>query len=134
MGGDIVYDPTESVSLQGNSGPYLQYAHARACSILSKSTVAPADLRDETLDSSERLLALKLSEYQDVVTDATRELYPHLICSYLYELAQVFNRFYEGARIIDDPREATRLALALRYRDTLASGLRLLSIDAPDAL
>lgn len=134
MGGDIVYDPSESVSLQGNSGPYLQYAHARACSILGKSTVTPADLRDETLDSAERLLALKLSEYQEVVTDATRELYPHLICTYLYELAQVFNRFYEGARIIDDPREATRLALALRYRDTLASGLRLLSIDAPDAL
>lgn len=134
MGGDIVYDPSESVSLQGNSGPYLQYAHARACSILSKSTVTPADLTNETLDSAERLLALKLSEYQEVVTDATRELYPHLICTYLYELAQVFNRFYEGARIIGDPREATRLSLALRYRDTLAAGLRLLAIDAPDAL
>lgn len=134
MGGDIVYDPNESVSLQGNSGPYLQYAHARACSILSKSTVEPSNLRDETLDGAERLLALKLSEYQEVVTDATRELYPHLICTYLYELAQAFNRFYEDARIIGDPRESTRLGLALRYRDTLASGLRLLAIDAPDAL
>lgn len=134
MGGDIVYDPTESVSLQGNSGPYLQYAHARACSILSKSTIEPSNLRDETLDSTERLLALKLSEYQEVVTDATRELYPHLICTYLYELAQAFNRFYEDARIIGDPRETTRLGLTLRYRDTLASGLRLLAIDAPDAL
>lgn len=134
MGGDIVYDPNESVSLQGNSGPYLQYAHARACSILRKSTLEPVDLAGETLDSTERLLALKLSEYRDVVADATQELYPHLICTYLYELAHVFNRFYEGARIIGDPREATRLSLALRYRETLAAGLSLLAIDAPDAL
>lgn len=134
MGGDIVYDPAESVSLQGNSGPYLQYAHARACSIITKSAATPADTTEETLDAAERQLALKLSQYQEVVTEATRELYPHLICTYLYELAQVFNRFYETSRIIDDPREMLRLALTGRYRDTLAAGLALLAIDAPDSL
>lgn len=133
MGGDIIYDPKESVSLQGNSGPYLQYAHARACSIISKSDVAP-QLGDDTLDKSERLLARKLSEYAEVVSDATLNLTPHTICTYLFDLAQTFNRFYESSRIIDDPREALRLALAIRYRDTLAHGLNLLGMAAPDKL
>lgn len=133
MGSDIIYDPKESVSLQGNSGPYLQYAHARACSIIGKSSVKP-ELGSETLDSAERLLARKLSEYPEVLSGATRELTPHTICTYLFDLAQTFNRFYESSRIIDDPREALRLALAARYRDTLAHGLNLLGIAAPEKL
>lgn len=134
MGGDIIFDPEESVSLQGNSGPYLQYAHARASSILARSTVTPAAIRTEPLDADERLLVRKLSEYADVLDDATRELLPHLICTYLFDLAQTFNRFYENARIIDDPKEATRLTLVTRYRDTLGHGLTLLGIAAPDKL
>jgi arginyl-tRNA synthetase len=133
MGNDIVYDPQESVSLQGNSGPYLQYAHARACSIIGKSDVTP-DFSDEALDTAERLLVRKLSEYPEVLTDATKELMPHLVCTYLFDLAQTFNRFYESSRIIGDAREALRLALAIRYRDTLAHGLGQLGIDAPDKL
>jgi arginyl-tRNA synthetase len=134
MGSDIVYDPKESVSLQGNSGPYLQYAHARACSIIAKSIATPADLSEETFDAEERSLARKLSEYQEVLSDATRELTPHTIATYLFDLAQTFNRFYESSRIIDDPREAARLALVTRYRDTLAHGLTLLGIAAPESL
>lgn len=133
MGNDIIYDPEESVSLQGNSGPYLQYAHARACSIISKSAVTP-ELGNETLDTSERLLVRKLGEYSEVLSDATRELMPHLVCTYLFDLAQTFNRFYESSRIIGDSREAMRLALATRYRDTLAHGLGLLGIAAPEKL
>lgn len=133
MGNDIIYDPQESVSIQGNSGPYLQYAHARACSIIGKSDTAPS-LSGETLDESERSLARVLSEYPDVLSDATRDLSPHVVCTYLFELAQTFNRFYEKSRIIDDGREALRLALAIRYRDTLAHGLGLLGIDAPEKL
>lgn len=133
MGGDIVYDPKESVSLQGNSGPYLQYAHARACSIIGKSTVSP-ELSYDSLDAAERSLVRKLSEYSSVMTEATKELMPHVICTYLFDLAQTFNRFYESSRIIDDPREANRLALVIRYRDTLAHGLGALGIIAPEKL
>lgn len=133
MGNDIIYDPKESVSLQGNSGPYLQYAHARACSIIGKSDVVP-ELGEDTLDAAERSVARTLSEYPEVLADATRELTPHTLCTYLFDLAQTFNRFYESSRIIDDPREALRLALAVRYRDTLAHGLQLLGIAAPEKL
>ncbi|TXG76126.1 arginine--tRNA ligase [Patescibacteria group bacterium] len=133
MGGDIIYDPNESVSLHGNSGPYLQYAHARACSIISKSTAKPA-LDSEPLDINERLLVRKLAEYQDVMANAVQDLTPHVICTYLFDLAQTFNRFYEKSRIIGDLREAARLELVTRYRSTLAHGLDLLSIAAPETL
>lgn len=133
MGGDIVYDPDESVSLQGNSGPYLQYAHARACSILAKAQNQPATI-DASFEAGERALALKLSEYPEVLMRAVSELMPHHICTYLYELAQEFNRFYEKNRVIGNEREAMRLALVGRYQKTLQHGLGLLGIIAPEKL
>lgn len=133
MGGDIIYDPMESISLQGNSGPYLQYAHARARSILQKSAVVTAaNLHDFTPE--ERLLVVALADYQTVLTKAITELMPHHICTYLYELAQVFNRFYESSKVIGDEREAIRLVLVKRYADTLKAGLSLLGITAPDKM
>lgn len=133
IGGDIIYDPAESVALEGNSGPYIQYAHARACSILAKAPdFAGSNLG--SLESDERSLLRKISEYAEVVDLAVTELMPHHICTYLYELAQVFNRFYEHNRVLDDEREATRLELVRRYADTLRNGLELLNIPAPERL
>ncbi len=132
MGGDIIYDPAESVSMEGNSGPYLQYAHARARSILRKAAIGETQLSD--FDEGERSLARKLSEYTEVVERATRELMPHHVCTYLYELAQSFNRFYEHNRVIDDPRQAQRLQLVTLYATALKSGLGLLGITAPETM
>jgi arginyl-tRNA synthetase len=132
IGGDIIYDPAESVALEGNSGPYLQYAHARARSILSKKSGATAQL--EQLEAGERSLLRKISEFTEVIDRAVDELMPHHITTYLYELAQVFNRFYEHNRVVDDPREQVRLKLVQAYADTLKSGLELINIPAPDRL
>ena len=132
IGGDIVYDPEESVATEGNSGPYLQYAHARAKSISAKSNVEPKI--PTSLESGERQLVSKLTEFSSVVGDAISNLSPHLICTYLYELAQTFNRFYENNRVIDDQREAERLYLLGKYTDTLKRGLDLLGITAPDQM
>lgn len=136
MGGDIIYDPEESVSLEGNSGPYLQYAHARARSILKKAAESPeAEAPDGSeFDTGERSLVRKISEYTEVIDKATAELMPHHVCTYLYELAQVFNRFYEHNRVVGDPRQAARLALVTAYADTLQSGLKLLGIASPDKM
>lgn len=134
LGGDIIYDPKESVSLEGNSGPYLQYAHARAKSILKKAGTAPDLDKSTALESGERSLVRKMGEYAEVVDKATNELMPHHVCTYLYELAQVFNRFYENNRVIDDPRQNLRLALVNNYAATLKSGLSLLGLEAPDHL
>lgn len=134
LGGDIAFDVDETVSLAGNSGPYIQYAHARACSILEKSTATGADLLATTFDESERTLLGKLGEYAEVVDRSVQEQLTHYVCIYLYELAQTFNRFYEVSRIIGDGREAERRALVELYRDTLASGLDLLGITAPQRM
>ncbi len=132
IGGNIIYDPKESVSLTGNSGPYLQYSHARAKSIIAKSAKQPADLID--LDTAERKLVIKMTEWTDVVNQATVELLPHLICTYLYELAQEFNRFYEQSQIIGSEREAIRLTLITKYCQILADGLDILGIKASEKM
>jgi len=134
VGGDIVFNIEESVSIDGNSGPYLQYAHARATSILAKRQLQKRSLGDEQLEEQERTLALKLGEYSDVLETAIAELLPHQICTYLYELAQTFNRFYEKSRVLDDPREEVRLQLLLRYAQILKDGLGILGIPAPGKL
>ncbi len=132
IGGNIIYDPKESVSLTGNSGPYLQYAHARAKSIIAKSNQQPAELTG--LDDAERKLVIKMTEWTDVINQATTELLPHLICTYLYELAQEFNRFYEQSQIIGSKREAIRLTLITKYCQILADGLDILGIKAPEQM
>jgi arginyl-tRNA synthetase len=133
LGSDIVLDVKESISLEGSSGPYLQYAHARACSILAKAeNITRAG--DTDFDASERGLALKISEYPEAVAKAAAELMPHHVCTYLYELAQSFNSFYEKSRIIGDEREAIRLQLVKSYKDVLRGGLGILNIAAPDKM
>ncbi len=133
IGGDIAYDPKESIALEGNSGPYLQYAHARARSILAKAgDRGTVELKG--LEVGERSLLRKITEYPEAVARATSELMPHHICTYLYELAQTFNRFYEHNQVVGDAREAVRLALVRQYAETLKNGLGLLGITAPERL
>jgi arginyl-tRNA synthetase len=138
IGGDIIYDPEQSVSLEGNSGPYLQYAHARARSILQKvgATADQAGVSKNKIEfeADERSLARKITEYVEVFDKAVAELMPHNICSYLYELAQTFNHFYEHNRVIGDERKDIRLMLLKNYADTLQAGLNLLGIVAPDKM
>lgn len=133
IGGDVIYDPQESIALEGNSGPYLQYAHARARSILRKAGGKTAAAQPG-LQPDERALARKVGEYPEVVQRAVSELMPHHLCTYLYELAQSFNRFYEHNRVVDDPREALRLQLVTLYAGVLKDGLGLLGITAPEKL
>jgi len=129
IGGDIIYSPEESVSIAGNSGPYLQYAYARAVSILKKTEVV---MKSYELDKTERQLVRKISEFPEVVEAATKELTPHLVCTYLYELAQEFNSFYELNRVIGEPREEMRLTIISAYTCVLKNGLKLLGISSPN--
>jgi arginyl-tRNA synthetase len=133
IGPDIVFVPKESVSLEGNSGPYLMYAHARARSILAKAKSKPMPQQLE-FQADERLLARGISQYPSVVQQAVGELMPHYLCNYMYELAQTFNRFYEHNRVIGDKRQEIRLNLVKAYADVLQNCLRILAMAAPDRL
>lgn len=132
IGGDVVFDINEAVSLTGNTGSYLQYAHARARRILEKindGIVLPSEVRDE-----DRMLVRKLGEYHEVVEQAKRSLEPHHICNYLFELAQEFNRYYEKNQVVGDELEAHRAGLVAVYADTLRAGLMILGINAPEKM
>ena len=131
LGGDIAFDIDETVSLQGNSGPYLQYAHARARRILEKlsSITLPTEVYDE-----DRELVRKLGEYSEVVELAMRSLEPHHICNYLFETSQEFNRYYEKNQVVGSELEAHRAGLVNVYADTLRAGLMILGIAAPDKM
>lgn len=132
IGGDVIFDINEAVSLTGNTGSYLQYAHARARRIIEKSSAQfsmPRQLFDE-----DRALVRKLGEYHEIVNLATSHLEPHHICSYLFDLAQEFNRYYENNQVIGSEHEAHRLSLVALYADILKAGLGILGIDAPDSM
>lgn len=130
LGPDVIFDPDTSVSMSGNSGPYLQYSLARAKSILRKlAKISTNELEDVSeLDQFERSLAIKLLEFREVILQSTTKLSPHLICVYLYELAQVFNRFYENSKVEGDPRQALRTQLVELYSIVMTRGFNLLGI------
>ena len=161
MGGDIIFDPQESVKMTGNSGPYLLYSCVRAKKILDKASrefntsaqgvfrsaaargLAPSargdgpDGRDpgaEVLNSPERNLIKKLLEYRAVLDEAVAEMAPHKVANYLYELAQAFSRFYENCEVLGSDHEERRLRLVKTYLDTMTHGLRLLGITIPEEM
>lgn len=132
IGGDVVFDINEAVSLTGNTGSYLQYAHARARRIIDKATETvayPVDVHDE-----DRLLVRKLGEYHEVADKAIALLESHHICTYLFELAQEFNRYYEKNQVVGDALEAHRVGVVGLYADTLKAGLSILGIYAPEQM
>jgi arginyl-tRNA synthetase len=130
IGGDIIYSPEESVSITGNSGPYLQYAHARARSIINKSNVA------ENYEASDTELPLlkKLEEYESMIEKSINEVLPHHVATYLFELAQTFNSLYEKERIIGSDREGQKVRLVNAYSQVLKNGLSILGITAPESM
>jgi len=133
IGSDISYDPKTSVSLEGNSGPYIQYALVRAKSILAKvQKEEHCDAQD--LEPDERALALSISRFPDVFDEAITSYSPHHICSYLYELAQEFNRFYEKNRVIGDARSTPRTILVQAYERVLRTGLGILGMPTPERM
>mgnify|MGYP003537340341 FL=1 len=121
------------MSLHGNSGPYLQYAFVRAHSILQKANIDNSDVTIE-FTSGERAFAQKMGQFEIVMAAAARELAQQIICTYLYELAQSFNRFYEDNRVIEDERQALRLLLVDRYAQILREGLTVLGIRVPEKM
>lgn len=128
IGGDVVFDVNDAVSLTGNTGSYLQYAHARARRILEKVEAAPTI---SEVHAEDRPLVRKLGEYHEIITLATKTLEPHHICNYLFELAQEFNRYYEKNQVVGSDHEYHRAGLVGLYADTLQAGLFVLGITAP---
>ena len=144
---DYVFSFDRMLAFEGNTAPYLQYVVARVRSILRKARTegVPVPGEDgtampeviEVADHAERALALALVAFGRVVDDTARSAQPHRLCTYLFELAQAFTRFYEAAPILKAPSDAqrrNRLSLAIGTERVMERGLGLLGIDAPQRM
>lgn len=141
VGGDIIFDVDESVSMTGNSGPYLQYAAVRAQKVLgkifesqSKQTSKEITQNFWTLNDFEKSLIKKVMQYKSVLEEAVKELAPNKICTYLYEIAQEFSRFYENVQVVGSDFEVERGEIVLAYLKVLTHGLSLLGIEVPEKM
>ena len=141
VGGDIVFDVKESVSMTGNSGPYLQYSAVRAQKVLGKileSQVEKTNKKVEqkawTLVVVEKNLIKKIMQYKNVLGEVVGELSPSKLCTYLYEIAQDFSRFYENVQVVGSEYEVERGAIVLAYLKVLTHGLSILGIEIPEKM
>ncbi len=129
---DFTFDPEESLSFEGETGPYLQYAHARCCSVLKKhNEEVKVDVDFSKTEGSELLIS-KLSEFNSVIADASSHYKPSLLANYLISLAQEFSNFYSHNPIISDDKHLTEFRILLTdcVRQVLKNGLELLGIEA----
>lgn len=141
VGGDIIFDVDESVSMTGNSGPYLQYAAVRAQKVLGKifesqSKQMSKEITQNSwiLNDFEKSLIKKVMQYKSVLEEAVKELAPSKICTYLYEIAQEFSRFYENVQVVGSDFEVERGEIVLAYLKVLTHGLSLLGIEVPEKM
>ncbi len=136
MGGNIIFDPKESVKMTGNSGPYLLYSAVRAKKILEKIVQKSDENASEKyeLDEFEKNLIKKVVQYKDVLVEAVKEMAPHKVCNYLYELAQEFSRFYENCPVFGSEFEGQRAKIVGIYLKTMVHGLGILGIEVPDEM
>ncbi len=143
---DYVFDWDRMLSFDGNTAPYLQYAHARICSIFRRADidrdtfVAGWSQRQDTVvglaEEPERTLAKQLLAYPSVIAAAAASYEPHTVCTYLHELSQGFTAFYERCPVLraDEPTRSDRLMLCDLVARTLDHGLGLLGIDVPEQM
>lgn len=141
VGGDIIFDVKESVSMTGNSGPYLQYSAVRAQKVLGKILESQVEKlnkkveqKDWILEGSEKNLIKKIMQYKKVLDEVVDELSPSKLCTYLYEIAQDFSRFYENVQVVGSEFEVERGVIVLAYLKVLTHGLSILGIEIPEKM
>lgn len=137
MGGDIIFDPKESVAMTGNSGVYLLYSTVRAKKVLQRVGNSASQSNDTVANSETsfvRKLSKKIVQYQDVLKEAVAEKAPNKICAYLFELAQEFSRFYENVKVIGNENEAELIVVVQAYTNVMEHGLGLLGIEVPEEM
>lgn len=144
---DLVHNRIKDISFQwesvlnfdGDTGPYVQYTHARACSVLRRAEEQGATPMEEGFDQVEwddaemRLIRL-MGRFSQSVAAAAFGREPSTVARFVLDLAQAFNAFYHGNRILGSERQAERLALTHAVRQVLANGLRLLALEAPSEM
>lgn len=128
----MLFNPSESIDFNGNTGPFIQYTYARIQSLLNKANYENTEIpKDYILNASEKELVMLLSNYKDVVTKAAESLSPALVANYLYEVVKAYNSFYQNNPILnqdDENVKKVRLNLSDLTGKTIKKSLSLLGI------
>jgi len=148
---DVIFDLQKTVSLDGDSGPYLEYTYARTQSVLSKVKSQKLKVKSEfgsgvmeQLNAEEAVLLRTIYKYPEMVANAAREMAPNLVCSFLYDLCQKYNSFYDKHRILkqriedrgqgtenlEEERSGFRILLTQAVGEVIKKGLNLLGIES----
>jgi len=139
----MMFDPSESIQLQGHTGPFIQYTHARIKSILKKAdslNIQPdvASLKNVTsLEPAEREVIFKINQYSTKLQEAARDYSPAVVANYAYELAKEYNQFYQAIPIFNEADPAKlkfRIAFSQVAADTIKKAMRLLGIQVPEKM
>ncbi len=135
---NMLFNPTESIDFNGNTGPFIQYTHARICSILRRAEInEPIDTLPSELQLKERNIIRLLYEFPQVVEEAGRTFSPALIANYVFELAKEYNSFYQDIPVLkeqDNTLRSFRLILSSTTARVLAKAMKLLGVDVPEKM
>ncbi len=135
----MLFDPKESIDLHGNTGPFIQYTHARIRSIWRKSELKEIPALDfsVTMHPKEKELIKIIFAFPTAIADAAKEYSPALVANYVYDLAKTFNQFYDVCPVLKEENVALRnfrLALSLSVARTIKSAMKMLGIDVPEKM
>lgn len=135
---DMHFDPKKSLSFSGRTGPYLEYSHARICSIIRKAGIkisGKVDF-DKLREKWEYNLVVELAKFPEILEKAARAYNPAVLADYLYDLAKIFSDFYRDVKVIgaDPEAEKARIALIGAVRIVLSKGLAILGMAAPEEM
>jgi arginyl-tRNA synthetase len=133
----MMFNPEESVDLNGNTGPFIQYAHARISSLLRKADELTAIDVDLDLHPSEKELIKQLKDYPLIIREAGKNYSPALIANYTFDLVKLYNSFYQSVSIFREENQAKvnlRLHLSKQVAQVIKSSMKLLGIDVPERM
>jgi arginyl-tRNA synthetase len=135
----MVFNPKESIDLQGNTGPFIQYTHARIKSIWRKSglNAVPDFDPPKEIHAKEKDLIKLLSVFPAIIQEAAREYSPAVVANYTYEVAKTFNQFYDVCDVLkeaDANLKNFRIALCMTVARTIAEGMRLIGVEVPEKM
>jgi arginyl-tRNA synthetase len=141
----MIFDPKESIDLHGFTATFIQYAHARICSILRKEhlPLMPSEqhfeafVLSQSLSQSEKNILLSLEQFPQVLQNAAEEMSPSVLCNYAFQLAQSFNTFYDQHSISkaeNEEKKQLRLMMIIMTAQTLRRAMNLLGIDLPEKM
>jgi arginyl-tRNA synthetase len=130
----MLFNPAESIELNGHTGPFIQYAHARIKSLLAKSSEDYTNWSEPKLGQSEKQIIKTLCLFPEIIQSAASEYSPAILANYLYELVKEYNHFYQSVSILNEEHSDTRklrLTISSSVAQVASNGMRLLGIHVP---